>query len=115
LLDHWAGDRNALSKEAVDEYGRCFDAACVRATNEEFRAAASIDLDDDAADKDRMIACPTLVLWSAQSMWAEYDILDIWRGKAVNVEGKSLDCGHFLPEEDPDTTANELLNFLLLH
>ena len=84
----------------------------IRATNEEFRAAASIDLKHDEADIENKIACPVLILWSAKGMWAKYDILKIWRGKAENVEGKPFDCGHFLPEEEPEKTADELIRFL---
>jgi len=44
LLDHWGGTEGALAGEAVAEYQRCFDAAAIHATCEEFRAAATIDL-----------------------------------------------------------------------
>lgn len=98
--------------EAVAEYQRCFDEAIIRATNEEFRAAATIDLEHDEADKNQKISCPTLLLWSATGMWAKYDILEIWRERAENVQGVALDCGHFLPEEDPQRTAAELIRFL---
>jgi len=30
----------------------------------------------------------------------------------VNVEGHGIECGHFLPEEAPDETADNILNFL---
>jgi haloacetate dehalogenase len=111
LLDHWCGTEGALAAEAVAEYQRCFDAAAIRATCEEFRAAATIDLLHDEADKEQKIACPTLLLWSASSMWATYDMLDIWRARAADVQGVALECGHFLPEEDPERTAAELLRF----
>jgi haloacetate dehalogenase len=112
LLDHWSGAKGALAAEAVAEYRRCFDAAAIRATNEEFRAAATIDLVHDEADKARKISCPTLLLWSATGMWASYDILEVWRSRAEDVRGAALDCGHFLPEEDPERTAAELISFL---
>ncbi len=111
-LDHWADDKAALAPEAVAEYQRCFDAATIRTTNEEFRAAASIDLVHDEADEARKIACPTLVLWSSTGMWAKYDILDIWRERANQVQGAAFECGHFLPEEDPARTTAELMRFL---
>jgi haloacetate dehalogenase len=63
ILDHWAGEKGALAEEAVAEYQRCFDAETIRATCEEFRAAATIDLAHDEADKGSRIPCPTLVLW----------------------------------------------------
>jgi haloacetate dehalogenase len=112
ILDRWCGAEGALAVEAVAEYQRCFDGAAIRATCEEFRAAATIDLIHDEADKERKISCPTLLLWSATSMWATYDILEVWRSRAEDVQGFALDCGHFLPEEDPERTAAELIRFL---
>jgi haloacetate dehalogenase len=111
ILDHWAGKKDAFAAEAVAEYQRCFDAATIRATNEEFRAAATIDLVYDEVDKKRKISCPTLVLWSATS-WTKFDVLDVWRSYADDVQGRAFDCGHFLPEEDPEQTNAELLRFL---
>ena len=45
-------------------------------------------------------------------MWAGYDVLEIWREQTEEVQGRALDCGHFLPEEDPERTAAELIRFL---
>jgi haloacetate dehalogenase len=112
LLDHWCGTKEALAGEAVAEYQRCFDAAAIRATCEEFRAAATIDLIHDEADREQKISCPTLLLWSATSMWATYDMLAVWRSRAEDVQGVALEGGHFLPEENPERTAAELLRFL---
>ena len=111
ILDHWSGTKGALAAAAVAEYQRCFDAEAIRATNEEFRAAATIDLAHDEADQDRKISCPTLVLWSASS-WKSFDILEVWRARAEDVQGTAFDCGHFLPEEDAARTAAELIRFL---
>ena len=111
-LEHWAGENFKFEPDAISEYGRCFDNEMIHATNEEFRAAASIDLEHDQADKDQKIMCPLLVLWSASGMWSKYDILKIWRERAGHVEGFSLDCGHFLPEEQPEQTSAELIRFL---
>jgi len=111
ILDHWAGKKDTLAAAAVAEYQRCFDAATIRATNEEFRAAATIDLVHDELDKNRKISCPTLVLWSAMS-WTKFDVLNVWRSCADDVQGTSFDCGHFLPEEDSEQTNAELLRFL---
>jgi haloacetate dehalogenase len=111
ILDHWSGSEGALAAEAIAEYERCFDAATIRATNEEFRAAATIDLVHDESDRSRKISCPTLLLWRATGMWATYGVLEIWRTRAENVSGVALDCGHFLPEEDSARTAAELIWF----
>jgi len=111
ILNHWSGTQNALAEEAVAEYERCFDSEVIRATNEEFRAAATIDLVHDEADKEHRISCPTLLLWSSSS-WQKFDMLKVWKARADQVEGSALECGHFLPEEDPARTASELMRFL---
>jgi haloacetate dehalogenase len=111
ILDHWSGKKNVLAEEAVAEYKRCFNAEVIRATNEEFRAAATIDLIHDEADQERKIRCPLLLLWSSSS-WKKFDILEVWRSRAENVQGVALDSGHFLPEEDSERTAEELMRFL---
>ena len=112
ILDHWSGKKGILTPEAMAEYQRCFDREAIRAISEEYRASATIDLIHDEADKEKQISCATLVLWSATSMWAKYDVLEIWKSRADDVRGVALDCGHFLPEEAPERTAAELIRFL---
>ena len=80
---------------------------------EDYRAAASIDLEHDAADADRKVGAPLLALWGAKGVVGSlYDVLETWREKAVTVSGRALDCGHTLQEELPDQTAAELLSVL---
>jgi haloacetate dehalogenase len=111
-LEHWSGTKTAFTEEAVAEYQRCFDREAIRATCEEFRAAATIDLVHDEADKEHKISCPTLLLWSAKGLWAGYNMIEIWKQRAENVQGTSFDCGHFLPEENAQQTAIALTRFL---
>jgi haloacetate dehalogenase len=111
ILEHWAGAKDVLAAEAVAEYERCFEKETIRATNEEFRAAAGIDLVHDEVDREKKITCPTLLLWSAES-WTNFNMLEVWRKRAEIVRGIAFDCGHFLPEEDWQRTAAELISFL---
>lgn len=112
-LGHWGRDTSAFTPEAVDEYVRCFcDPATIHASCEDYRAAASIDLEHDEADLNTKIACPLLVLWGARGFVAKaYDVLDVWRERAADVHGEAIDCGHFLPEEKPDETYAALHAF----
>src|SRR4051794_38932283 len=90
-----------------------FDPATRHAICEDYRAAATIDLDHDAADADRRIAAPLLALWGAKGTVGQlYDVLETWREKALDVRGRALDCGHTLQEEAPQETLRELLGFL---
>jgi haloacetate dehalogenase len=105
---------NAVTPEAYAEYLRCFrDPATVHAACEDYRAAASIDLQHDDADLSHKIACPVLALWAERGpMNRLFDVLATWRERAEHVTGKALPSGHFLPEEVPDQTLAELRTFL---
>jgi len=96
------------------EYLRAFkNPATVHAMCEDYRAAASIDLEHDEADLTKKIACPVLTLWGAKgAMQSLYDVPATWRERATNVSGKSLPGGHWLPEEVPQELYRELLAFL---
>lgn len=103
-----------FAPEALAEYKRCFaDPAAIHATCEDYRAAASIDLEHDRADLDRKIACPLLVLWGARGVIERcFDPLALWRERAADVRGQALPCGHYLAEEAPEETLAALRAFL---
>ena len=102
-----------LAPEAVAEYVVAFcDPAVIHASCEDYRAAASIDLEHDAADLTKKVTCPVLALWGAKGRIAQmFDVLATWRERATDVRGRALACGHYLPEEAPDETLQELLMF----
>ncbi len=105
----------AITPEAFAEYLRCFsDPATIHGTCEDYRAAASIDLIHDEADRGRKVACPMLALWAEKGlMHRKYDVVAVWQDYAHQVSGKALPGGHFLPEEVPAETLAELRTFLL--
>lgn len=102
-------DRNALK-----EYVRAFrDPRTIHATCEDYRAAATIDLVHDKKDLKSKIKMPVLVLWGKKGVIeAMFRPLSDWREVARDVRGRSLDCGHFLPEEKPEDVLRELRRFL---
>lgn len=112
MLGRW-GASDCFAPEAMAEYLRCFrDAAAIHASCEDYRAAATIDLEHDEADMARKVACPLLALWGERgAMERLYDVLECWRERAAEVQGRALPCGHFLPEEAPDETHAELRAF----
>ena len=117
-LSRWSrGNAEAFSAEAIAEYIRCFsDPEAVRASCDDYRASAGIDLLHDEADAQLRVTCPMLVLWGARGfVGTNYDLLALWREKASDVHGAALPCAHFLPEELPSTVAQELRAFLLQH
>jgi haloacetate dehalogenase len=97
------------------EYLRCFsNPETIRATCDEYRAGAGIDLDHDRADRGTKLAMPLLVLWGQRSgQGSGYDMLAVWREHAANVTGEAIASGHFLPEEAPDDTYRALRDFFV--
>ncbi|GEP01206.1 alpha/beta fold hydrolase [Methylobacterium haplocladii] len=100
--------------ELFAEYLRCYTSeGAVHAICEDYRAAAGIDLEHDAADGDRRVAAPLLALWGARGTVGQtYDVLETWREKATDVRGHALDCGHTLQEERPEAVLAALRDFL---
>jgi haloacetate dehalogenase len=117
-LAQWSGGSGteAFAPAAVEEYVRCFsDPEVIRASCEDYRAGASIDLEHDEVDAaaGRRVECPALVLWGEQGFVGRaYDVLEVWRGYAADVRGQALSGGHFPAEEDPDATLAALRDFL---
>ena len=115
LLGHWSRKPGVFTEEAMAEYRRCFrDPAVIAATCEDYRAAATVDLEHDRADAEKRVNCPLLVLWGAEGVVGKmFDVLTLWREKATDVRGHALPCGHFLPEEAPQETLAALQEFLV--
>jgi haloacetate dehalogenase len=102
------------SEPLAQEYLRCYRIpGSVHAICEDYRAAATIDLEHDAADSEKRIGIPLLALWGAQGVVGQlYDVIATWREKATRVRGRAVDCGHTLQEEAPGPTADLIIEFL---
>ncbi len=100
----------AVYRRALDDPG------AVEAVCEDYRAGATIDVAHDDADQaaGRRIACPVLVLWAGRGGLPRFypDVLDVWRPWAPDVQGAAIDASHFIPEDEPEATAEALLGFL---
>jgi haloacetate dehalogenase len=87
----------------------------IRGMCEDYRAAATIDLEHDRASRaeGRKVQCPMLVLWGRKAkIEAWYDALAIWRRYcAAEVAGGSVDSGHYLAEEAPGEVLAQLEAF----
>ncbi|MXP62747.1 alpha/beta hydrolase [Roseomonas sp. M0104] len=88
----------------------------VTAICEDYRAAASIDLEHDRASRaaGEKIRCPLLALWGARGkigLW--YRPLEIWGSYASGpVSGGPVESGHYLAEEAPEAVLAALEPFL---
>jgi haloacetate dehalogenase len=114
-LGGWGTALEMFAPEALAEYERCFDGATIHASCEDYRAAASIDLEHDREDRarGRRVECPLLALWGGRGVMEKtYEVETVWREYGTNVSGRPLDAGHFLAEERPEETALELRGFL---
>ncbi len=103
-----------IAPEVFQEYFRTFRSPeTIHAICEDYRAAASIDLAHDKADLDKKIQCPMMVLWSEKGPFHRlYNVLQTWKDRAVQAQGKSMPTGHFLPEQMPEELTQELKGFL---
>jgi haloacetate dehalogenase len=83
---------------------------------EDYRAAASIDLEHDRASRAAVqkIACDLLALRGDRGVVHRlFYSLALWRAQCSGtVTEQALPCGHFLPEEQPEKTAAAMLAFL---
>lgn len=115
LLDRWAGNREALSTDAVAEYVRQFhDPSVVAATCADYRAGASTDFEHDDADRraGKRIQCPVRVIWGRRYLAEQAaSPLMAWRSWADDVSEEVLECGHFVAEEQPVACADALSRF----
>jgi haloacetate dehalogenase len=114
-LTGWGATKlSSFDPEQLADYRRCWrDPAMIHGSCSDYRAAASIDLEHDAADLDRKVACPTLVFWGAKgAMHKLFDIAAEWRKRCARVSTATLPGGHFFVDQFPQDTARILADFL---
>ena len=114
-LSQWGRESGAFTKAAFAEYLRCFTPETIKASCEDYRASASIDLEHDQIDIDNnnKIECPVMVIWGDKGyVGNKYNIVTEWEKFAKEVVGYGLPCGHYLPEEAPNETLKSLVSFL---
>jgi haloacetate dehalogenase len=110
----------SFGREILDEYVSTYrDPVRVHGICEEYRAAATIDVEHDRADKEagKRIECPMLHLWAEGGPLDTFYGIDggplgIWRQWAPRVQGQAMKGGHFFPEENPNDTAALVTKFL---
>jgi haloacetate dehalogenase len=121
FIEKMMGNRHAglsaFSPEALAEYKRCITLPSIaHAICEDYRAAATIDLEHDRADRDagQKVTQPLQVLWGANGVIEKcFKPLNEWRRVAVDVRGTPTPCGHYIPEEAPEALLEQALPFLL--
>jgi len=111
-LDKKGVGMSGFAPEALAEYIRCCTPENIHGVCEDYRAAATIDLEHDEADLHVKIAMPMLVLWGERShVQRSFKPIEAWMERASDVRGKMLPCGHYPAEQVPDETYAELRSF----
>lgn len=102
----------AVFDGAWEEYLEAFrNPETIRATCDDYRAAATIDIEHDDAETGKL-TMPLLCLWGAEGVIERCsDALALWQLRAEDVRGRALPCGHYMPEEIPEAIAQELAAF----
>ena len=113
-LDPWGtASPRFFDPRALAEYERCFTPDAIHAMCEDYRAAASIDLEHDRADGDPGIECPVHALWGERGVVHKlYAPVADWQAKSRGpVTGTPMPTGHYIPEEAPDLLSEHLRAF----
>ncbi|ORY30767.1 putative hydrolase or acyltransferase of alpha/beta superfamily [Naematelia encephala] len=106
--------------EDIREYKKFFfQPETIHAICEDYRASTTIDADHDREDWEdgNLLQIPRLrILWGGKGMIASYgDVVQVWRDHAsesVAIDGRALDCGHYIAEEQPEELLIEIEDFL---
>ena len=108
---------NPFSDEALAEYLEAFQSeAAIHASCEDYRAAATIDIQHDNEDGSRRLTTPTRAYWAKRGAIAAcFDALALWRERASNVDGETLNATHYMAEEIPEDIANRMTDFFGQH
>lgn len=100
---------------AWNEYLRAFrQPGAVAAALNDYRATYAVDVPRYREERaqGRRVRVPLLLLWGERGNLGGRPVLDAWCEVADDVRGIELEgCGHYLPEEQPETVAAHLLAF----
>lgn len=95
------------------------DPATVHAMCQDYRASATLDLDEARDDlaKGRLVQCPLLVLWGKTGVIEScFKAVEEWQAVAKDkslVSGYSVNSGHYIPEHTPGELVSAIREFLI--
>ncbi len=103
-----AKDLSAFTPDALKMYyAQASNPLSIKAMCDDYRAGECEDKDHDRADRaaGKKILAPTLALWGGSGIAAGAATpLETWREWCADVRGQAIECGHFIPEENPEAT-----------
>ncbi|MEM8576746.1 MAG: alpha/beta hydrolase [Pseudomonadota bacterium] len=115
LLGAWGPDGlAAFAPAALGAYRAAWrQPEVIRAMCADYRAALDHDVRDDAADLNRRIEVPALVLYGADGIMArQFDVPGTWADRLSRMQSTPIPGGHFFPDTAPEATADALEAFL---
>jgi len=113
-LDKWSG--NSKFGKAEEFYFKAFkQSKRIHATCEDYRASATIDLEHDKKDRNRLLNIPIQVLWGKKGIIGkQFKPIKLWQKYSnKKILGVEINSGHFIPEQNPKETIKHLKKFLL--
>jgi len=113
-LDKWSG--NSKFGKAEEFYFKAFkQSKRIHASCEDYRASATIDLEHDKKDRNRLLNIPIQVLWGKKGIIGkQFKPIKSWQKYShKKVLGIEINSGHFIPEQNPKETIKHLKKFLL--
>ncbi len=101
---------------AFGEYVKVFgEKEAVHSMCEDYRAALTVDVEEAKADikEGRKIKCPLIVLWGKYGIVERcFDAVKEWQDVSEStVTGSSVESGHYIPEEAPETVVRHIMEF----
>lgn len=99
----------------IETYARDFARpGVIEATCADYRAAATVDLEHDRADRDtgHRVQAPLLAAWGTLGyVGRTFDVDEVWRSYADDVHAAPIDADHYVAEENPRGTVAALETF----
>lgn len=111
LLEHGSQTDDPFAEAAVAEYREAIhDARTLRTMMEGYRAGFYFDTKFDQEDREagNIIERPSLAMYTASKALTGVDPSVVWQDWMSNVQGETIDAGHFFPQEAPEETAGVL-------
>ena len=104
---------DAMSQEDIDEYLRVYrQPGALRAGFSFYRAIPQDVADNAAIATSFKLPMPVLALGGDRSWGRRQEVVESLRRMATNVQGGVIEnCGHWMPEEQPEELLRHLLGF----
>jgi len=106
--------KGGFSEELIRYYTDLCTPENIHGVCEDYRASATLDLQQDLADKavGRKVCCPVMLLWGQTSHTSRENPPDVWQEYVSHIAyAEALPCGHYPMEQAPGPTLRAMLDF----